>query len=80
MLALKIFTTQLVPILLYGVEVWGPNIFKNLENWENSKTEKVHTQFLKRLLGCDIRTSNIMTRTELGRRPLICDIIRKSAL
>ena len=31
-LALKIFTTQLVPILLYGAEVYGPYIFKNLEN------------------------------------------------
>ena len=79
-LALKIFTTQLVPILLYGAEVWGPYVFKNLINWEKSETERVHTQFLKRILGCDIRTSNIMTRTEVGRKPLICDIIRKSAL
>ena len=79
-LALKIFTTQLQPILLYGAEVWGPYVFTDLRNWEKSETEKVHTQFLKRILGCDIRTSNIMTRTELGRRPLICDIIRKSAL
>ena len=79
-LALKIFSTQLAPILLYGAEVWGPYTFSNMNNWEKSETEKVHTQFLKRILGCDIHTSNIMTRTELGRRPLICDIIRKSAL
>ena len=51
-----------------------------MQDWETSDTEKVHTQFLKRILGCDIHTSNIMARTELGRRPLICDIIRKSTL
>ena len=79
-LSLKIFTTQLAPILLYGAEIWGPYVFNNLNNWEKNETEKVHTQFLKRILGCDIHTSNIMTRTEIGRRPLICDIIKKSAL
>ena len=79
-LALKIFATQLVPILLYGVEVWEPYIFTNLQDWGKSETEKVDTQFPKRILGCDIHTSNIMSRTELGRRPLICDIIRKSTL
>ena len=79
-LSLKIFTTQLAPILLYGAEIWGPYVFNNLNNWEKNETEKVHTQFLKRILGCDIHTSNIMTRTEMGRRPLICDIIKKSAL
>ena len=79
-LSLKIFTTQLAPILLYGAEVWGPYVFNNLNNWEKTETEKVHTQFLKRILGCDIHTSNIMTRTEMGRKPLICNIIKKSAL
>ena len=69
-LAFKIFTTQLVPILLYGAEVWGPYIFKNLEDWEKSETEKVHTQFLNRILSCDIRTSNIMTRTVLGEETI----------
>ena len=63
---------------------WGWNlgsyVFNDLTNWEKCETEKVHTQFLKSILGCDIRTSNIMARTELGRRPVICDIIRKSAL
>ena len=34
---------------------------------------------MKRILECDIRTSNIMAITESGRRPVICDI-RKSAL
>ena len=79
-LAIKIFMTQSQPTLLYGAEVWGPYVFTDLNKWGKSEIGKVHTQFLKRILGCDIRTSNIMARTELGRRPLICDIIRKSAL
>ena len=79
-LAIKISMTQLQPILLYGAEVWGPYVFTDLNKWGKSEIEKVHTLFLQRILGCDIRTSNIMARTELGRRPLICDIIRKSGL
>ena len=77
-LALQIFSTQLLPILLYGAEVWGPYVFNNFSDWEKNEIEKVHTQFLKRILGCDVRTSNIMTRTEVGKRPLICDIFQKS--
>ena len=69
---------MLLPILLYGAEVWGPYVFNNFSDWEKNEIEKVHTQFLKRILGCDVRTSNIMTRTEVGKRPLICDIFQKS--
>ena len=49
-------------------------------HWEKSEIEKVDTQFLKGILGCAIHTSDIMTTNELGRGPLICDVIRKSAL
>ena len=34
----------------------------------------IHTQFLKRTLGCNINTSNIMTRGEMGVRPLLMDV------
>ena len=36
-----------------------------------------HTQFLKRALGCNIHSSNIMTRGEGGARPLLIDIIKR---
>ena len=77
-LSLKIFSSQILPILLYGAEVWAPYSNYNFKNWERSETEKCHTQFLKRIIGCDIRTSNVMVRTELGRRPLLCDIVGRS--
>ena len=76
-LALKIFQSQISPILLYGCEVWGPYMDYDLETWEKSKIEQVHVQFLKRILGCNFKTSNIMTRGEVGVRPLIVDIIKR---
>ena len=74
-LALKIFQSQISPILLYGSEVWGPYICDDWESWEKSKIEQTHVQFLKRILGCNYKTSNIMTRWEVGRRPLMVEII-----
>ena len=42
--------------------------------------EKVHSQFLKRIMGCDIHSSNHMVRGEVGKRSLICDVITRSTL
>ena len=38
------------------------------------KIEMTHTQFLKRAVGCNFHSSNIMTRGELGVRPLLTDV------
>ena len=76
-LALKIFQSQLAPILLYGCEVWGPYMDYDWVSWEKSKIEQVHVQFLKRILGCNFKTSNIMTRGEVGVRPLILEIMNR---
>ena len=58
---------QISPILLYGSEVWGPYYNFDFKKRGRCEVEKTHTQFLKRILGCDIHTSNIMNRGELGR-------------
>ena len=73
-LTLKLFDTLIKPILLYGAEVWG--IYTNFDysTWENSKIEMIQTQFLKRALGCNVQTSNNMTRGEVGARPLLTDV------
>ena len=73
-LALKLFNTLIKPILLYGSEVWGPYTDFDYTNWDSSKIEMIHTQFLKRALGCNVNTSNIMTRGEVGVRPLLMDV------
>ena len=76
-LALKVFNTQIKPILLYGCEVWGPYTKHDFQNWDKSKIEMTHVQFIKRVLGCNFHTSNIMTRGEVGSRPLLVDIIKR---
>ena len=74
-LALKLYNSLIAPILLYGAEVWGPFIEQNFEKWDKNKVEQTHTQFIKRALGCNITTSNIMARGEVGSRPLLVDVI-----
>ena len=76
-MALKLFNSQIVPILLYGAEVWGPYMGFDYPSWEKGKIERVHTQFLKRILGCNIQTSNNMIRGEVGNRPLLIDVIKR---
>lgn len=76
-LAIKIFKSLVVPILLYGSEVWGPFVNPDYLTWENSKTERVHTQFLKQVLGCHFQTSNNMIRADTGCRPLISMVIKR---
>ena len=73
-LALKVFDVLIKPILLYGAEVWRPYTNFDYSKWEGSKIEMTHTQFLKRAVGCNFHSSNIMTRGELGVRPLLTDV------
>ena len=76
-LALKLFYSQISPILLYGSEVWGPYVNQKYTDWDTDNVERVHTQYLKRILGCNYSTSNNMIRGEVGSRPLIVDIIKR---
>jgi len=73
-LLLKIFDTMIVPILLYGAEIWGPCGKYNFDNWDKTDVEKIHTSLLKQILGLNRSTQNIMVRAEFGRLPLIMDI------
>ena len=74
----KLFDTCIVPILLYGSEIWAP--FTNLEwkKWEYTHIEKVHTQFLKRILGVNRSTTNALVRAELGRHSLLEQITNRN--
>ena len=78
--ALKLFNTLISPILLYGSEVWSPYANLDLVKWDKSKIEQVHIQFKKRILGCNASTSNIMSRSEVGQRPLLVEIIKRTTL
>ena len=61
-LQLKIFDSLVTPILLYGCEVIGFG--------KNDNLEKIHLQFMKRILNVRISTPNFYIYGELGRYPL----------
>ncbi len=57
-LQLELFDRVIVPIMLYGCKVWGP------ENY--IETEKIYFKFLKHILRVHGRTTNNMVYGELG--------------
>lgn len=59
---LNLFDKTIVPILLYGCEVWG---YENLD-----QIEIFHRKFLRRILGISKNAPNCMTYGELGRYKL----------
>ena len=75
---LNLFDTCIAPILLYGSEVWAPYLNYNDTKWDNTIVERVHTQFLKRLLGVNRSTTNVLVRSELGRNSLQEQIILRN--
>ena len=72
---LKLFDICISPILLYGCEVWGPYLNFNYTSWESTPIEKLHKQNIKRLLGVNRSTTNILTQAETGRHPLMAPIL-----
>ena len=66
---LKLFDSCKVPILLYGSEVWAPFMNFDWKHWDTTQIEK-NTQFLKRILGVNRSTTNVLVRSEVGRRSL----------
>ena len=45
---------------------------------DNTQIDKIHTQFLKRLLGVNRSTTNVLIRTELGRHSLQEQILARN--
>ena len=58
----KIFDTKILPILLYGSEIWFSHPSVDIE--------KVHNQFCKYVLRLPIYATNVFARSELGRYKL----------
>ena len=82
---IKIFDGMVLPILLYGVEAWGPYIYDvdkyvdvgQLLTDFSSIVEKLHSKFCKHVLLVHKKASNIAVWTEMGRYPLIINITRQ---
>ena len=62
MVLFELFDKQIVPILLYGSEIWGTT--------ECEVIEKVHKKFLKRVLGVSQNAPDAFIYGETGRCPL----------
>ena len=75
--ASKIFDTMIFPILSYNSEVWGMYTKQDFKKWDNSAIEKIHLKFCKRYLEVNNKASNLACRAELGRLPLLSQLIKK---
>lgn len=65
-LQLDLFDKMILPILLYGCEIWGFG--------DNQLLEKIHLKFCKVLLNLKQSTPSFMVYGELGRHPIDIDI------
>ena len=82
---LKLFDTKILPILTYSSELWGSYIYKikpnttleSIINSTNHLLEKLHLSFCKYILGVHRKTSNLGCLAELGRFPIIIQVIKK---
>ena len=80
LLTIKLFDTLVLPVLTYGIEVWGPYHInsKNLEKEYTLKTmfepyhiEKLNVHLCKFILGVSRKSTNDAVRGELGRLPIL---------
>jgi hypothetical protein len=81
---MHIFDTMIKPICMYGSEVWGAYI----QDWnkynfkekifmnEAHPFEKLHIKYCKRILGLSRKASNFGSKCELGRFPIMLNIIQ----
>ena len=56
----------------------SPYLNLDSSKWEKSDIEKVQTQLIKRLLGLNRSTSNILVRSEVGKFPLQAQILERN--
>lgn len=68
-LQLKLFDNTVLPILLYGSEVWG---YENLDI-----IERIHIEFLRRITKCRKSTPKYMLYAEFGRQPLYIHVYQR---
>ena len=59
-----------MPYSINGSEVWEPFLNQNEDKWDQNPIERVHTQFMKRILGLNRATSNTLVRGDMGRYSL----------
>nr|WPH61295.1 reverse transcriptase [Somniosus microcephalus] len=75
---LKIFDSIILPIALYGSEVWGPLNHQSYTKWEKHTIEALHAEFCRSILRTQRKTPTNACRAELGRYPLIINIQKRA--
>ena len=68
---LKLFDSLLKPILTYGSEIWLSDYNINLDNFDNLPIEKLQHKMLKCILGVKRQSSNMASRLECNRSPML---------
>ena len=63
-------------MLSYNSEIWGVYVKHDFKAWDNTPIKKNHLKFYKRCLEISNKASNVSSRSELGRLPLIINICK----
>lgn len=85
--SIHVFDHSILPILLYGCEIWGyfNTLTARLRNesipldtvYSKIECEKLHIKFCKRVLGVHQKSTNFAVLSELGRFPIHYQIIKQ---
>ena len=70
-LKFKLFDTLIRPILTYGVESWVSDYNIKDKTLDTLPFEAIHNRFCKYLLGIHKQASNLASRLEFGRQPMM---------
>lgn len=83
---IKLFDTMVKPIALYGNEIWSIygwkyNKYKSIHSYlmsQKHQFEKLHSRFCKQSIGVDKYSPDVLAKAELGRYPIMSDIVQNS--
>ena len=81
---LKLFDSMIRPIITYGCEIWQQQFnnslcTQNINNCDLIPFGKLHNKVCKQLIGVGKYTSNLASRTELGRLPISEFILKQTS-
>uniref|UniRef100_A0A4W5RDT1 ribonuclease H n=1 Tax=Hucho hucho TaxID=62062 RepID=A0A4W5RDT1_9TELE len=74
----KIFDSVILPIALYGSEIWGPLNKLDFKRWDKHPIEALHAEFCRKILQVQRNTPTNACRAELGRFPVVMKIQKRS--